>query len=148
MIMLSFVPHLIPSIKQQTAYGVHLSSLASHCLSLSDELNTFATAVPANTLSFQLRTWMQSLEFDWGVKPATYLDGLVQDSSNSVANALDLLQSCAKSTIYLCVNGQKRCDQRRILLFTLRWRHNEHDSVSNHQPHDCLLNHLFGRRSK
>ena len=22
----------------------------------------------------------------------------------------------------------------------LRWRHNEHDSVSNHQPHDCLLN--------
>ena len=31
---------------------------------------------------------------------------------------------------------------------TIRWRHNEHDSVSNHQPHDCLLNHLFGRRSK
>ena len=31
---------------------------------------------------------------------------------------------------------------------SLRWRHNEHDSVSNHQPHDCLLNRLFGRRSK
>ena len=30
----------------------------------------------------------------------------------------------------------------------LQWRHNEHDSVSNHQPHDCLLNGLFGRRSK
>ena len=30
----------------------------------------------------------------------------------------------------------------------LRWRHNEHDSVSNHQPHDCLLNRLFRRRSK
>ena len=30
----------------------------------------------------------------------------------------------------------------------LQWRHNEHDSVSNHQPHDCLLNRLFGRRSK
>ena len=27
----------------------------------------------------------------------------------------------------------------------LRWRHNEHDSVSNHQPHDCLLNRLFNR---
>ena len=26
---------------------------------------------------------------------------------------------------------------------TLRWRHNERDSVSNHQPHDCLLNRLF-----
>ena len=31
---------------------------------------------------------------------------------------------------------------------TLRWRHNERDSVSNHQPHDCLLNGLFRRRSK
>ena len=30
----------------------------------------------------------------------------------------------------------------------LLWRHNGHDSVSNHQPHDCLLNHLFRRRSK
>ena len=31
---------------------------------------------------------------------------------------------------------------------SLQWRHNEHDSVSNHQPRDCLLNRLFGRRSK
>ena len=29
----------------------------------------------------------------------------------------------------------------------LRWRHNGRDSVSNHQPHDCLLNRLFRRRS-
>ena len=31
---------------------------------------------------------------------------------------------------------------------SLRWRHNEHDGVSNHQPHDCLPNRLFRRRSK
>ena len=31
---------------------------------------------------------------------------------------------------------------------TLWWRHNWHDSVSNHQPHDCLLNRLFRRRLK
>ena len=31
---------------------------------------------------------------------------------------------------------------------TIRWRHNGHDSFSNHQPHDCLLNRLFGRRWK
>ena len=31
---------------------------------------------------------------------------------------------------------------------TLRWRHNGRDDVSNHQPHDCLLNRLFRRRSK
>ena len=30
----------------------------------------------------------------------------------------------------------------------LRWRHNGRDGVSNHQPHDCLLSNLFGRRSK
>ena len=30
----------------------------------------------------------------------------------------------------------------------LRWRHNGHDGVSNHQPHHCLLNRLFGCRSK
>ena len=35
-----------------------------------------------------------------------------------------------------------------IPLDPLRWHHNERDSVSNHQPHDCLLNRLFRRRSK
>ena len=30
----------------------------------------------------------------------------------------------------------------------LHWRHNDHDGVSNHQPHGCLLNCLFRRRSK
>ena len=29
---------------------------------------------------------------------------------------------------------------------SLQWRHNGHDSVSNHQPHHCLLNRLFRRR--
>ena len=31
---------------------------------------------------------------------------------------------------------------------SLQWRHNGRGDVSNRQPHDCLLNHLFGRRSK
>ena len=30
----------------------------------------------------------------------------------------------------------------------LKWRHNGRDSVSNHQPHVCLLNRLSSRRSK
>ena len=30
----------------------------------------------------------------------------------------------------------------------LQWRHNGHSGVSDHQPHDCLLNRLFRRRSK
>ena len=31
---------------------------------------------------------------------------------------------------------------------SLQWHHNGHDGISNHQPHDCLLNRLFRRRSK
>ena len=31
---------------------------------------------------------------------------------------------------------------------SLRWRHNDRDGVSNHQPRDCLLNRLFRRRLK
>ena len=31
---------------------------------------------------------------------------------------------------------------------SLQWRHNEPDGVSNQQPHDCLFNRLFRRRSK
>ena len=31
---------------------------------------------------------------------------------------------------------------------SLRWRHNGRDCASYHQHHDCLLNRLFGRRSK
>ena len=40
------------------------------------------------------------------------------------------------------------CLRCRADQLSLQWRHNEHDSVSNHQPHDCLLNRLFRRRSK
>ena len=33
-------------------------------------------------------------------------------------------------------------------MVSLRWRHNEGDGVSYHQPRDCLLNRLFRHRSK
>ena len=32
--------------------------------------------------------------------------------------------------------------------WTIQWRHNERDGVPNHQPHDCLLDRLFKRRSR
>ena len=35
-----------------------------------------------------------------------------------------------------------------FIFMSLLWRHNGLDGVSNHQPHDCLLNHSFRRRSK
>ena len=33
-------------------------------------------------------------------------------------------------------------------VYTLHWRHNDHDGVSNHQPHGWLLNRLFWCRTK
>ena len=38
--------------------------------------------------------------------------------------------------------------QNTFVINTLHWRHNDHDSVTNHQPHHCLLSRLFGCRSK
>ena len=35
-----------------------------------------------------------------------------------------------------------------ILVWSLQWHHNERNGVSNHQPHNCLLNCLFRHRSK
>ena len=35
-----------------------------------------------------------------------------------------------------------------LICAPLHWRQNDHDGVSNHQPHGCLLNRLFRCRSK
>ena len=49
-------------------------------------------------------------------------------------------------------NGMDKmaCDILTMLsnAFSIQWRHNERDGVSNHQPCYCLLNRLFRRRSK
>ena len=43
--------------------------------------------------------------------------------------------------------GLRSSESRSWLCFALQWRHNGCDSISNHQPHDCLLNRLFRCRS-
>ena len=40
------------------------------------------------------------------------------------------------------------CFPRKFHGMDLRWRQNGCDSVSNHQPYDCLLNRLFRCKSK
>ena len=37
---------------------------------------------------------------------------------------------------------------RETVDYPLQWRHNDHDGVSNHQPHGCLLDRLFRCKSK
>ena len=50
-----------------------------------------------------------------------------------------------------CLHARHRCHHHRLACVRhhpLMWRHNEPAGVSNHQPRDCLLNRLFGHRSK
>ena len=46
------------------------------------------------------------------------------------------------------LNSQCNSTYREQVKRALQWRHNGRNGVSNHQPHDCLLNRLFRRRSK
>ena len=52
------------------------------------------------------------------------------------------------SSAFPCMKIYELWTEMLNKMFSLRWRHNDHDGVSIHQPHHCLLNRLFGRRSK
>ena len=49
-------------------------------------------------------------------------------------------KQCLQCLVFSCCSG--------IEVTSLQWRHNGHDSVSNQQLHNCLLNRWFRRRSK
>ena len=72
---------------------------------------------------------LQSENVSWNLD--WQCDGLVQVRHKSSALAMEL--------IFLAQTHQ---------MGALHWRHNGHNIFSNRQPHDCLLNRLFRRRSK
>ena len=51
--------------------------------------------------------------------------------------------ACAKTLLFL-----KLTQTTLLILPSLLWRNNGRDGFSYHQPHDCLFNRLFRRRSK
>ena len=58
------------------------------------------------------------------------------------------LKQSRRTRIYMSREFTTNATINQSTTKTLRWRHNGRYSVSNHQPHDCLLKRLFGRRSK
>ena len=68
---------------------------------------------------------------------------ILQEPSFLLSGVLRVIELliCRSPTLYghghICQNNT-----------ALQWRHNDRDSVSNPQPHDCLLKHLFRLRSK
>ena len=45
--------------------------------------------------------------------------------------------------VYIDISGSNKYQpmliacSSNLLVYALQWRHNGHDGVSNHQPHDC-----------
>ena len=86
------------------------------------------------------------------------IDGLLYERRDSIANALELGLFCTKPSIWSVMKREiitkysysfiMEYSKERKNNNTLQCRHNGRYSVSNYQPHDCLLNRLFRRRSK
>ena len=72
-----------------------------------------------------------------------YIDQRAPWGGISTTSAISVLRNDWKRKYILYFLGKIELDRR-----SLHWRHNDHDGVSNHQPHGCLLNRLFRRRSK
>ena len=65
-------------------------------------------------------------------------------------NAQRLRLICVSCIILTCIFSFPvvRYESSCFKFCPLQWRLNEREGFSNHQPHDCLLNRLFRRRSK
>ena len=107
-------------------------------------------------LSFNVCERHMPLKSIWYKKPLVYCKAhysrtkmtliLTFFGSNRV---IYLVQNCgasndtAKNTPRFYIKHSK-CKEH----FSLQWRHNGCNGFLNHQPRDCLLHSLFGRRSK
>ena len=70
--------------------------------------------------------------------------------TNPVQVQFHLAQYFIWAQFYLSLLPQVRFTVTAMVCadFSLQWRHNEHDGVSNHQHHHCLLNRLFKAQIK
>ena len=76
-----------------------------------------------------------------------YNHNKAQQSKNRVHISWDILYNPDKSQSNMIWYCTQKVKEWADFALTLQWRHNGHDSVSNHQPHDCFLNRLFRHRS-
>ena len=68
---------------------------------------------------------------------------LIPASAIKVLTHHECWMPCTYGTIFVSL-----VSYRLSSISSLQWRHSEPDGVSNHQPHNCLPNRLFGHRSK
>ena len=92
------------------------------------------------------------LKLHWSLFPRVQLTILQQRSDNSLASVRrQAIIWSNDGLVYWRIHKSLSLNELTLLAWIykpLQWRHNDHDGVSNHQPHGCLLNRLFRRRSK
>ena len=108
-----------------------IRSQSTHSGRLSDSVELFARLINSNGWRFREKT----------LKGIASLHELYKTAANYRLNE----ETSGFSVWYKIAHGPLFVIQ---INNSLRWRHNGRDSVSNHQPHHCLLNRLFRRRSK
>ena len=87
---------------------------------------------------FNRQPWFDLHNCGWLKSPCCTLWKCIKSRFYSLAQDCDIAIASAVDT--------RSVQSKRMT--SLQWRHNGHDNASNHQPHDCLLNRLFRRRSK
>ena len=118
-----------------------------------------------NTQTWKDRLYIETRPSIPVTKMAVHFDGLVQERSNSIANALELRLSALTRQFSLFPLGpdtlhdqtshmhhthlsgmstfkhlQAATSNISRTFLSLQWHNNEHDSITNPQTHDCILN--------
>ena len=111
---------------------VHFSNIAWHQMYDIHPWNKPISRIPQCIGKFKsiLRKiyWLEDTDVEFSIKTLSYKTTTTTPSvKNSFFNMLSI------TTLPTC---------------TLQWHHNESAGVSNHQPHDCLLNCLFKAQIK
>ena len=132
-------------------YALH----TQYCISRNTKwARSHACFVETDTI---LRTLLNSINRINHIHIILYrINGLLNPQSSCRASSIHRSHPLSEYTIL-----NHRCWARKVAnhfqywiflppwfeMISLRWRHNGRDSVSNHQPHVCLLNRLFRCRS-
>ena len=88
--------------------------------------------------------WLESSSIFNGIWIPFYMN---YKNENDIIYGNDTKHSAVTDCTGDCQHDSLQCDWW-WLQHSLQWRHNGHDGVSNHQPYNCLLNHLLRHWSK
>ena len=95
-------------------------------------------------ISFRITSLALTLSYDYkstSEAALMHMDIAINTSVEKFDDIINIKQCTSRPRVYPIQHSL-------CTLLVLQWHHNENDDVSNHQPHDCLLNCLFSRRSK